>query len=697
MSSPFTSEHVQEWKSFGPRLKGKPANEEERLAAVDRKGKCTAMKKRLAEEISSPDWTEKKIEKELDRLALEANKNASINRPSYLDAPSGTRDFYPPDLFVRNWLFGKFKEVAAEFGFVEYDAPVLEHVELYERKAGEEIVDQMYNFVDKEGDHVTLRPEMTPTLARLVLNQTNLSTGEVAVEGGLPLKWFSIPQCWRFETTQRGRKREHYQWNMDMVGVEHVHAEVELLAAASSFFRKCQIGPDVVGIKVNSRKVLEALLAKYGVSKQDKDKDGGDLFSKACVIIDKLDKIGACAVKEELAKIGISEESSLAILKALDAPSIEALAEIVIDDDGSSSASEAIAEVQRLFSLAKDYGFDDYLIFDASVVRGLAYYTGIVWEAFDRRGELRAIMGGGRYDRLLELYGGKACANIPCVGFGFGDCVIMELLNDLNLVPRFTGSGVDYVVCAYNQDLYGKAAWIASQLRASGKKVDLMPTPKKKVANSFKHADVSGARRMVFVAPDEVERSVVRIKDLRSKDPTTGEAIQVDVPLNELHTVDQRIQSVMEKAPAVFDLAAWKSTYLEKGKTSSAAVMDDFWSTFDKKNWSIWKAVYDYPDDNEDLESTKIIVTDFMEKTKSLSDSCFGVMQIYSSLEIEGLWLVRGEDPELLFGTNEDTSWFTWSQLGPDPSDQVKSAVAELWTPTDSPNNKEIADMQIFT
>lgn len=695
MSSPFTSEHVSEWKSFGPRLKGKPANEEERQAAVERKEKCTAMKKRLAEEIGSPDWTEKKIEKELDRLALEFSKAASVHRPAYLDAPSGTRDFYPPDLFVRNWLFGKFKEVAAEFSFLEYDAPVLEHVELYERKAGEEIVDQMYNFVDKDNDHVTLRPEMTPTLARLVLNQTNLSTGEVTVEGGLPLKWFSIPQCWRFETTQRGRKREHYQWNMDIVGVEHVHAEVELLAAASAFFRKCKIGPDVVGIKVNSRKVLEALLAKYGVKKEDKA--GGDLFSKACVIIDKLDKIGACAVKEELAKIGVPEDSSTAILTALDAPSIEALAELVIDKNSSSPASEAIAEVQRLFDLAKEYGFDDYLIFDASVVRGLAYYTGIVWEAFDRRGELRAIMGGGRYDRLLELYGGKACANIPCVGFGFGDCVIMELLNDLDLVPKFTGSGVDYVVCAYNQDLYGKAAWVSSQLRACGKKVDLMPTPKKKVANSFKHADVSGSKRMVFVAPDEVEKGVVRIKDLRNKDPITGEAIQVDVPLNELNTVDEKIQAIMEKTPVVFDLAAWKTTYVEKGKTSSAETMDNFWSTYDSKNWCIYKAVYDYPEDNEDLESTKEIVASFMAKTKSMSDSCFGVMHTYSTLEIEGLWLIQGEDPEPMFGANEDTSWFTWSQLGPDPSDEVKIAVAQFWTPNESTNNKEIADTQIFT
>jgi len=536
----FTEDYVNEWISFGPRLKGKPNSPEEQQAAMERKVKCTAMKKRLAKELGGP-WTEKKIEKELDRIVEEKKKAAP--RPSYLDAPSGTRDFYPDDLKVRNWLFGKMTDVAHQFGFVEYDAPVLEHVELYERKAGEEIVSQMYNFKDKEGDHVTLRPEMTPTLARLVLNKSNLSTGEVTIEGGLPLKWFSIPQCWRFETTQRGRRREHYQWNMDIVGVTHVHAEVELLAAACAFFKSLGIGPDIVGIKVNSRRVLEVLLAQYGVSKKCKDADGeeGDLFAKACVIIDKLDKIGGEAVKELLAEIGVPEESAAAILKALDAPSIEALAELV---DNGSESQDAINEVQRLFSLAEDYGFVDYLIFDASVVRGLAYYTGIVWEAFDRRGELRAIMGGGRYDRLLELYGGPKC-QIPCVGFGFGDCVIMELLKDCGKMPDFSNEGADYVVCAYNQDLYGKAAWIAAALRGHGKSVDLMPTPKKKVANSFKHADVSGAKRMVFVAPDEIEKGVVRIKDLRTKDPKTNEAIQVDVPLDQLDTVDDLINACL--------------------------------------------------------------------------------------------------------------------------------------------------------
>jgi len=497
---------------------------------AERKEKRTAMKQRLFEELNDPKWTEKKIEKELDRLMEEQEKAAE--RPEYLDGPSGTRDFYPPEMKVQRWLFDNFRKTAASYGFEEYDAPVLEHVKLYERKAGEEIVDQMYNFTDKEGKHVTLRPEMTPTLARMVLNKTNLVTGEVRLT--LPLKWFSIPQCWRFETTQRGRKREHYQWNMDIVGVNHVHAELELLAAACQFFRGLGIGPDVVGIKVNSRAVLEAVLSKHGITKGQKDKsDGGDVFAKACVIIDKLDKIGGCAVTDLLGEIGVNADSAADILKALEAPTVDQLSEHI------GGETEAVGEVKRLFELAKDYGIDDYLIFDASVVRGLAYYTGIVWEAFDRRGELRAIMGGGRYDRLLELYGGAKC-QIPCVGFGFGDCVIMELLKECGKLPDFQESGVDYVVCAFSPELYGAACSISSKLRACGCTVDLMPTPKKRVAASFTYADQCGARRMVFVAPDEIEKGVVRIKDLRTKDKN-GEAVQVDCPLDEMHTVDDLV------------------------------------------------------------------------------------------------------------------------------------------------------------
>jgi len=530
MDSPFTPEEVAEWASFGPKLKGKPTPDQV-AAAQERKAKCTAFKEKMHERLDKDVWSLKKIEKELDRL-VEEGENETEGATILLQPPTGTRDFYPDEMRQRNWLFGHFRAAARAFGFEEYDAPVLEHTALYERKAGEEIVDQMYAFTDAEGHNVTLRPELTPSLARLVLQKTSAS-GDFR-NASFPLKWFAVAQCWRFEATQRGRKREHYQWNMDVVGVEHVHAELELLAAACDFFRRVGVTAEMVGIKVNSRAVLERIVRQSCTEELEPQK-----FMQICVIIDKLDKIGDCAVTELLTtEQGLSEESCKLILECLRMPTIEALSEHLGD-----SAKEALEDVQRVFDLSKDYGFSDYLIFDASVVRGLAYYTGIVWEAFDRKGELRAIMGGGRYDRLLELYGGPNC-QIPCVGFGFGDCVIVELLKENNLLPSFNNDGIGYVVCAYTDEMYGAACRIAAGLRQTGATVDLMPSPKKKVARSFAHADRIGAQRMAFVAPSEVEKGLVRIKDLRTKDPATGEGVQVDVPIDQLDTVDSLIEAI---------------------------------------------------------------------------------------------------------------------------------------------------------
>ena len=438
-------------------------------------------------------------------LTAAAAAAVSVGGSEHLAPPSGTRDFFPEQMRERNWLFGNMRRAAELFGFQEYDAPVLETVGLYERKAGEEITQQMYNFEDKEGTGVTLRPEMTPSLARMILLRTNLVDGKVS--DVLPIKWFSIPQCWRFETTQRGRKREHYQWNMDIAGVTEITAELEVLAAAAEFFRSIGIGPEIVGFKINSRKVLESLLFQLGI-KKTKERD---LFAEACVIIDKLDKIGPDCVKEELAAIGVDDKTADVILAAMASKSIDELAALCEGVD-----PESVDEMRRLFDLAGTYGIADYLIFDASVVRGLAYYTGIVFECFDRRGELRAIMGGGRYDRLLSLYGspkdekGEYKWTIPCVGFGFGDCVIMELLRELNQVaapPR----QVDYVVAAFKPDMFGAATTVAAALRKTGASVDLLPQHKK-ARWAFNYANQVGAGRMAYVAPGEWEKGCVRFK-----------------------------------------------------------------------------------------------------------------------------------------------------------------------------------------
>ena len=428
------------------------------------------------------------------------------------EPPSGTRDFFPEDMRLRNWLFDNFKASAQSFGFQEYDSPVLENEDLYKRKAGEEITDQMYNFVDKEGAKVTLRPEMTPSLVRMVLSKMRLAGETVQLADVLPLKWFSVPQCWRFETTQRGRKREHYQWNADIVGVANPNAELELLALIVSFMERVGLTSNDVGIKVNSRKILGGALQRAGVE--------DDKFAKVCIIVDKIDKIGAVEVQKLLMSGDVSLPEDVAS-KVVAAVSKDFKLEDNTDLDG-------VEELQKLFKLADSYGIRDWLIFDPSVVRGLAYYTGVVWEAFDRKGVLRAIAGGGRYDALFSLYG--APKPVPCVGFGFGDCVIIELLKERGLLPTIDHS-VDFVVAAYPGS-YPQAVGVARRLRASGSGVDVYLDEGKKIGNVFKFADKVGARMMAFVAPGELEKGLVRIKDLRSGGE--GGRIEKDVPIEDL-------------------------------------------------------------------------------------------------------------------------------------------------------------------
>lgn len=379
---------------------------------------------------------------------------------------------------------------------------MLEYEELYIRKAGEEITEQMYNFEDKGGRRVSLRPEMTPSLARLVL--------QAGRKVKLPLRWYSIPQCWRYEQPQKGRKREHYQWNMDVFGVPHVTAEAELLAAMCTFFKEVGLTSDLVAVKVSSRKVLQHVLSSLGV--------GDDLFAPVCVVVDKLDKLEASVIKEDLVKLGLSEDTAQQVINSLGTENtLDDLAKIVGED------SPAVQDLRDLFSLVDAYGISEYIVYDPSVVRGLAYYTGIVFEAFDKKGEFRAIAGGGRYDKLLSTFGGQ---DIPACGFGFGDCVIMELLAARKLLPAFTPA-VDYVVLPWNEAVRGKATRVAVALRGAGCSVDLAINVGKNAKWLFTHADNSHAPFAVLVVDDEL-----RLKDLKA--PEDDPKKQVTVTMDEL-------------------------------------------------------------------------------------------------------------------------------------------------------------------
>ena len=407
----------------------------------------------------------------------------------------GTRDFYPEDMRLRNWLFDNFIAASLLHGFEEYDAPVLEHEELYTRKQGEEITKQLYNFQDKGERKVALRPEMTPSLARMVMSRA----GSLP----MPIKWFSIPQCWRYERTQRGRGREHYQWNVDIWGTTELSADAELISVIVTFFEELGLTSDDIVIRISSRKVLEEVLGSLGVE--------GDLFAKTCIIVDKMDKLPSEVIEEQLSDLGHSSDVISKIQSVLGIKDMDDLTNALEKD------SAAITELTTLFDLVDSYGMSEWLQFDASIVRGLAYYTGSVFEAHDREGKFRAICGGGRYDNLLSTLGGK---DLPATGFGFGDMVIMELLEEKNLIPELI-SGVDDLVLPLSQDLRDIAVRVAAALRLSDRTVDLV-LEDKKMKWAFKHAERVGAKRLVLLAPDEWSRRMIKVKDLE-----TGEEKEV--------------------------------------------------------------------------------------------------------------------------------------------------------------------------
>ncbi|PIN10204.1 Histidyl-tRNA synthetase [Handroanthus impetiginosus] len=435
-----------------------------------------------------------------------AGRSGSLaSPPSQLDVtqkidvnpPKGTRDFPPEEMRLRNWLFQNFREVSQLYGFEEVDFPVLESEALFIRKAGEEIRDQLYCFEDRGNRRVALRPELTPSLARLVIQKGK----SVA----LPLKWFAIGQCWRYERMTRGRRREHYQWNMDIIGVPNVTAEAELISSIVTFFKRIGITASDVGFKVSSRKVLQEVLRRYSIPE--------NLFGRVCVIIDKLEKIPIEDIKKELRNAELSEEAVEELLQILSVKSLTKLEEKL------GASVEALADLKQLFLLAEKYGYSEWIQFDASIVRGLAYYTGIVFEGFDREGKLRAICGGGRYDRLLSTFGGD---DIPACGFGFGDAVIIELLKERGLLPEVSPQ-VENIVCSLDQDLQGAASLVAARLRDKGQSVDLV-LESKPLKWVFKRAAKINAQRLILVGMSEWQKGMVGVKILSS-----GEQYEIKV------------------------------------------------------------------------------------------------------------------------------------------------------------------------
>ena len=407
------------------------------------------------------------------------------------------RDFYPEDMIWRDRVFDAWRKASRICGFSNYDACVVESLELLRRKAGEEVTEQIYSFEDKSGRQLALRAEMTPTLARMV----------AARQGSLhfPLKWTTIAQCFRYERMTRGRKREHYQWNVDVVGEESVLAEVEVLNAAATALRIMGMPDGAYRIHVSSRALLGVLLAKGGFPPES--------HAAVFLALDKRGKIPDDAIAGLLKEEGLPESAIPSVFKLMEIDSLEAAEAIV------GAGSGAVARLRELFRLAGLYGFADRLVFDISVIRGLSYYTGIVFEAFDTERKFRAIFGGGRYDNLLTSIGGEPT---PAVGLGFGDVVVQEVLKELT--GGACAARTDCVAVGYMEESQRDAAVaLAARLRADGRPVDLSLAPQKP-KSFFKWSGEGTASHAVFIGPDDVARGVARMKDLETRQ-------EVEIPL----------------------------------------------------------------------------------------------------------------------------------------------------------------------
>ena len=396
----------------------------------------------------------------------------------------GFRDFYPEpiptadswSMDLRRYIFDTWRGTAERYGFREYDGPPIEELDLYTKKSGDEIVGQLYNFTDKGDRNVSLRPEMTPTLARMAAAHTR--------NYKKPIKWFSIPQLFRYERQQKGRLREHFQFNADIIGEEHLAADAELIALLIDTLRDLKLTSDDFIVRLSSRRAWQDFFENGG----GQEKDANDFYQ----IIDKLEREDPAVSGDKLAKLGFS-------LKQV---------------NDFIESGQPTDELAAILANIKARGLGDFIKIDYRIIRGLAYYTGPVYEAFDKRGKFRAIAGGGRYDHLVKLVsGGKS--DLPALGFGMGDVVLAELLKDRGLVPPL-GQALDAFVQIADESLRNASLGIVQQLRQAGLATEY-PLLKTKPDKQLKRALELNAKWLVTLD----NPTQARVKNLKTRGEQT--------------------------------------------------------------------------------------------------------------------------------------------------------------------------------
>lgn len=402
-----------------------------------------------------------------------------------IQSVKGTRDFYPPEMAVRTWLYNKVREVSESFGYQEYEGPLLEYIDLYAAKSGEELVkEQSFVFPDRGGDLLTLRPELTPTLTRMVAQRQKQFT--------YPLRWWSYGPFWRYERPQKGRTREFFQWNIDLIGIATPEADAEVIATMARFFQAVGLTPQEAAISVNNRRLINQELTAIQVPAEQKV----DFFR----LIDRRDKLAPDAWEAYALESGIQPAHLKAVIR-------------ILSDQDLWTRSE---ELVRTFETIDALGVADYVRFDPQIIRGLDYYTGTVYEGRSLAPDIRrSISGGGRYDNLLADVGGDP---LPGTGYAMGDMVITLLLEKYGHIPQgLDASPASVLVTVFDEDHLLPAYQVAAELRQQGLKVATYPTPEK-LGKQFKYADRIGVKIAIILGPEEIKTGQVAVKNLATRD-----------------------------------------------------------------------------------------------------------------------------------------------------------------------------------
>jgi histidyl-tRNA synthetase len=423
-----------------------------------------------------------------------------------IQAPKGTRDFYPETQRIQNFIFEAWKRVCLRYGYEEYEGPIFEDLELFTGKSGDEIVTQLYNFQDKGGRDLALRPEMTPTLARLV-NQKGQNLRK-------PFRWFSIPRLYRYERSQKGRLREFFQLNMDIIGTDSIHAEADLISAIIALLKEFKLEAQDFQVGISSRKLLAAVLSDIGIS------DSATVLP----LLDKRAKMPPEKFEDSLQELGLNSEQINSINEFMKCTHLNQMKTLALSDN----AKKALEELEILFEILTESNLEQYIAIDTSVIRGLAYYTGIVFEVFDKNKSMRAIAGGGRYDNLCEKLGGDP---VTGVGFGVGDVVLKDLLSEKNLLPLSDLNGPDFYLIDFGENFRTLFA-IAAELREQDICCthDLVP---KKIQKQLENAHKSGAKHVLFCGSDRSGSDQYEVKNLQTGVQKTIQRQNIKAYLNE--------------------------------------------------------------------------------------------------------------------------------------------------------------------